>query len=42
MRLLGQLPHLALEEVPRGEEELADLGKVDLRQEVRLVLHRVG
>ena len=34
--------NLALEEVTGGEEELGDLAEVDLRKEVRLVLHGVG
>ena len=39
---LCDLAHLALQKMPRGEEELGDLTEVDLGQEVRLILHGVG
>ena len=39
---LGDLAHLALQKMPRGEEELGDLTEVDLSEEVRLILHGVG
>ena len=42
MRLFSDTAYLALEEVTGGEEELGDLAEVDLRKEVRLVLHGVG
>ena len=35
------LPNLTLEQMPRGEEELPHLSKINLRQEVCLVFYRI-